>query len=142
MAHPARAKRDGTIDDVPTLRLVTLRRLLAGLGPPLVFEVTADIASVAAGLRASRTSAAALVDEQGILQGTLSLAELAGADGRSRAETAMTIGAPMLAPESNIEDALRAMRTHHASCVVVAAASGELLGVLTAGDLACAPGAA
>jgi CBS domain-containing protein len=121
-------------NDLPTLRLVTLRRLLAKAPPHVVFDVRTAPATIAAAIR--RTGAVAvLVDGHGVLRGTLALADLEAADGSVRPEVRAII-APILVPESNLEDAHTAMQVHGCERVVVATIRGELLGVLTRRDLA------
>ena len=124
-----------TTDDLPTLRLVTLRRLLSNTVPPLVFDTSANIAAMKAALRDSPSSIAVLVDHDNILHGTVCLADLAAVDGAQPASTVMATATPVLAAENDVEAAYLEMFTHHADRVLVVDPTGRLLGVLTMRDL-------
>ena len=56
-------------DDLPTLRMMTLRRLLATVPQPLVVEASTEVAAVEAGLREKRAGVAVVVDNGGVLRG-------------------------------------------------------------------------
>jgi Mg/Co/Ni transporter MgtE len=123
-------------DDLPTLRLVTLRHLIPKTAPPLIFDGSTPISVVEAGLRDSPSTVAVLIDESGILRGTICFSDLGAVDGRRRADAVMSTTTPIVEPECDIEEVRVTMATHDADRVVVVTAAGELLGVLTAGDIA------
>jgi Mg/Co/Ni transporter MgtE len=122
-------------EDVPTLRLVTLRRLVKGVAPSLVFEETTPLESIAEALHDDPDATAVLVDRDSVLQGTLRLAELADWEGDVPAAWVMERGAPVLEAENDIEAARYAMRKGDTDRVVIVSPSGELLGILTDRDL-------
>lgn len=109
--------------ELPTLRLVTLRRLVANTTPPLIVDV-ADAGDVVHALSACCARVAVLVDADGALCGTL-------CPGDARP----VVDAPVLLAEADRGEARTAMVTHGSDRVIVATVAGELLGVLTAADL-------
>jgi len=131
--------------DAPTLRLITLRRLVARRPPPLVFGTRTPVDAIMFALRRSQSTFAAIVDDtddSGILRGTLCIADLADHDSHTTAEVAMVTTAPMLRPEDDVDEALLEMMGHAADRVLVVDSRGTLLGVLTERDLLPAPRAA
>jgi len=122
--------------DLPTLRLRTLRRELVGVLPPIVLDARAPLIEVERALIDAGGGLAILVDASGVFQGTVSLAELRAADdGRAAAATRMSSRVPMMEPESEVEGAMRAMGHAGVEHVLVVAADGALLGVLSRRDL-------
>lgn len=124
------------VDDMPTLRLVTLRRLVRQAIPPVVLAQDARVVDVERALRLQPGTVAVLVDRSNVLQGTLRLGDLdrAGGDQGERAAHLMR-PAPVLEAEHDIEAARAAMSMSGTDRVVVIGTSGELLGVLTDGDV-------
>ena len=123
-------------EDVPTQRLVTLRRLVSGRSHPPVFDQRARIHAVEGALREAPEAVVVLVDHAGVLQGTLRLEDLHAGDARSmHVEAVMAREAPIMDPESSLEAAMSVMQAHQADRVLVVTPSGELLGVLTDDDL-------
>ena len=122
-------------NDAPTLRLVTLRRLLGRREPPMVFDTRTIVSLIARALATSPATFAAIVDAASILRGTLCLADLADHDPAAAAEVAMVTLAPIMRPEDDVEDALLEMMAHAADRVLVVDSKGILLGVLTERDL-------
>ena len=105
MAHP---------EELPTLRMVTLRRLVARVAR---FHV------IVLGESPLRDSPAVVVDGDGVFLGTLCFGE---------AEPRMT---PVVLAEDDVDAARRAMREHDIDRVAVIDPTGDLLGVVTAADL-------
>jgi CBS domain-containing protein len=121
-------------DDLPTLRLVTLRRLLPRHGRTLAFELATPVAQVAAALGGS-AAIAAVVDGTGILQGTVALADLCDCDPACPIGAVMQRDASVLQAELELEQAWSLVRDDR---VLVVDADGRLLGILTRRDLAAA----
>lgn len=121
-------------EDVATLRLVTLRRLVKATVPPLVFEGTATVDEVRAALREIPSATAVVIDECSVLQGTLRLDDIDDSDHDSRASDVMSRDAIVLEAENDPETARDAME-RTGGPVLVVSPSGELLGVLTPQDL-------
>ncbi len=119
----------------PTLRLVTLRRLVAKATAPLIFDAATDIGTVVHRLEASATRVAVLVDDGGVLEGTVCLDQLRDADHALPARAAMTMATPVLVSECDIGEARSAMMSHGSDRVAVITPAGQLLGVLTAADV-------
>jgi Mg/Co/Ni transporter MgtE len=115
------------MQEVPTLRLVTLRRLLAKEEPPAVLEPTATVDSL-------DTRFAVVVDD-GNVRGTLSRDDAWFAPDGARADAVMSTRFVALEPEDDADTALEALRVHDADRVVVISRRGELLGVLTSADM-------
>lgn len=126
-----------TLDEMPTLRLVTLRRLVRRTVPPVVFEQETPLGVIEDVLQQIPAATAILVDGARIYQGTLGLPDVRGCDRTQSAEQAMTIDTPVLRAEDDVDVARSAMRT--TDRVLVIAPDGELLGVLTIDDLASRP---
>lgn len=121
--------------ELPTLRLATLRRLLATKPAPLVFAKDTPLRIVEEALGELPQSAVVLVDRDHALCGVLAVADLpATHDGAARAEIAMSTRIVFLEPEHDVVAALATLDAHHADHVVVTLA-GELLGVLSRADL-------
>jgi CBS domain containing-hemolysin-like protein len=121
-------------DEMPTLRLVTLRRLVRRSAPVTVVHASTTAKTVSVLLRASPRSTAVVVDRDGVLLGTLCLEDLAGVDPSDTADHAM-VEVPIMAPEHDADAALVAMYTHARDRVLVVDADGRLLGVLTRRDV-------
>ena len=122
-------------DDTPTLRIITLRRIVARRAPPLVFDSRTTIAVIIDTLQQTSTSFAALIDSTGVLRGTLCIADLADIDRNACADAVMVTNAPIVRPEDDIDEAHLEMTAHGADRVLVVESSGVLLGVLTERDL-------
>ena len=69
------------------------------------------------------------------MRGTLCLSELGTVDGRRRADAVMSTTTSIVEPECDLEEVRVRMATHASDRVVVVTAAGELLGVLTEGDI-------
>lgn len=123
------------IDELPTLRLVTLRRLVGRTQPPVVFDQATPIGVVEDVLERQPSATAVLVDGAHVYQGTLRLADLADRERTLPAERVMAIGTPVLQAEDDLEAARLAMQRSETDRVLVIAPDGELLGVLTDRDL-------
>lgn len=123
-------------EDSVTLKLQTLRRLLAAVPAHLIFDVHCNLEQIEAELLERPRAVAVVVDDDGILQGTLRLQDLPGHDRSLRADAAMTRETPQLVPEHDPESALRVMRARNTDRLLVVEANGTLLGVLTEDDLA------
>ena len=122
-------------DDLPTLRIITLRRIVARRAPPLVFDSRTTIATIDDAFQQSSTAFAALIDSAGVLRGTLCVADLADIDRNASADAVMVTNAPIVRPEDDIDEAHLEMSAHGADRVLVVESSGVLLGVLTERDL-------
>ena len=129
-------------DDATTLKLVTLRGLLAETPGHLIFDVHSRLDEIEGRLLEVPRAVAVMVDDDGILQGTLRLADLPGHDRTQAADTAMTRETPQLVPEHDPDTALRLMRSVGTDRLLVVEANGTLLGVLTEDDLASSARAA
>jgi len=127
---------DAPYDDAITLKLLTLRKLLAANPAHLIFDVHSHLSEIEGRLLETPRAVAVVVDDRGVLQGTLRLADLPGHDRTQPADTAMTRGAPQLVPEHDPDTALRLMRSVGIDRLLVVEANGTLLGVLTEEDLA------
>jgi Mg/Co/Ni transporter MgtE len=123
------------IDGNPTLRLVTLRRLIRKSTPPLIVEASTKTSLVSAALRKSPGATAVVVDSRRVLQGTVRLAELVAAPNDEPIERAMSTTTPQLEPENDTESARLWMDARHTDRVLVVSPDGALMGVLTRGDL-------
>jgi CBS domain-containing protein len=119
--------------ELPTVRLATLRRLLAGSPSPLVFASDTPIAIVEEALWDVPHAKVVLVDDHGALVGVLSEVPLVR-DHDARAVTAMTTRLVILEPEHDIETAIATLSIHRVDHVVVAL-EGVLIGVLSRDDL-------
>jgi predicted transcriptional regulator len=122
-------------DDTPTLRIISLRRVVARRAPPLVFDSRTPISKIDSLLRDSPTAFAALIDSAGVLRGTLCIADLADIDRNACADAVMVTNAPIVRPEDDLDEAHLEMTAHGADRVLVVESSGVLLGVLTERDL-------
>jgi Mg/Co/Ni transporter MgtE len=123
--------------EATTLRLRTLRRLLGRDRQLRMFGAAVSVGEVRWELSSSRTIAA-IVDDNGVLAGTVSIVDLAGiAPDRSVGEI-MDRSAPTAAAELEVEDAWQLARAQRADRVVVVSPNGELLGILSIGELAAA----
>ncbi|HET9989824.1 MAG TPA: CBS domain-containing protein [Kofleriaceae bacterium] len=120
--------------ELPTLRLATLRRLLATKPAPLVFAADTPLRIVDEALRELPQATVVLVDRDHALCGVMVVADLPSVDRASRADVAMSTRMVVLEPEHDVDAALATLDAHHAEHVVVALA-GQLLGVLSRGDL-------
>jgi CBS domain-containing protein len=106
--------------DMPTLRLITLRRLLVGAPSPLVFERDTPLEIIAEARREVPNAKVVLVDRDHALCGVVG-------DGA-------TSRIVFLEPEYDLDSALDALHAQHAEFVVVSLA-GSLLGVLSRDEL-------
>jgi CBS domain-containing protein len=121
--------------ELPTLRLATLRRLLARKPAPLVFDRDTPLAIIEEALAELPFAKVVLVDRDGALCGLLSASDLPLIrDHHLPAATAMATHVVVLEPEYDVESALAALEVQHADHVVVALA-GSLIGVLSRADL-------
>jgi len=122
--------------DLPTLRLATLRRLVAHAPPPLVFASDTPISIVEEALWELPFAKVVLVDRDHSLCGVLVAGDLPTErpPGLTTTEQIMETRIVFLAPEHDVEGALATLRAHHAEHVVVTLA-GALLGVLSRADL-------
>ncbi len=121
--------------ELPTLRLATLRRVLAGAHAPLVFDLDTPLVIVEDALRELPLAKVALVDRQGALRGVLTAPDVpTERDCSARSATAMITRIVVLEPEQDVEAALAELHFQHADYVVVAL-GGELLGVLSRAEL-------
>jgi hypothetical protein len=102
--------------DLPTLRLVTLRRLLVGATSPLVFAFDTPLGVIEQAQREVPDAKVVLVDRDHTLCGVVGG------------------GHVFLEPEYDLESALDALHAQHADYVVVSLA-GSLLGVLSRDEL-------
>jgi hypothetical protein len=109
------------LDETPTLRMVTLRRLVARKPLPIVVANGTAASEI---FRELPDAIVVFVDERGVLCGT-----------QRRADPGAVADAPILEPEQDVESARLAMRVHRADRVLVVDASGHLLGVVTDRDL-------
>jgi len=122
-----------------TLRIQTLRRLLARDRPVRVFDATTSIGEVRWELADTR-GIAAIVDDAGVLSGTATLDDLAAGQPDCSVSDVMDREAPTAPAELEVEDAWQLLQQHHADRVVVISPSGELLGILTIAELDAARG--
>lgn len=123
--------------ETSTLRLRTLRRLLGRDRQLRVFNTAALVGEVRWELANTRTIAA-VVDDDGVLAGTVSVVDIAGFSPDRSVGEVMTTTAPTAAAESEVEDAWQLARKERADRVVVISPKGELLGILSIGELAAA----
>jgi CBS domain-containing protein len=126
-------------DELPTLRLVTLRRLVRGTASPIVFDQETHVDEIEVALQGAPGAVVILVDGAGVLQGTLRLGDLRQLDPAARAAHVMSRGTPMIDAENDIEAARLLMKCSATDRLLVVTPTGELLGVVTDGDLATAP---
>jgi CBS domain-containing protein len=117
-------------DNVATLKLVTLRRLALRAPAPIVLDEGTPVHEVVE----RGAPIAIFVDNAGVLTGTLSLVEACCVDPATSASDVMKRDVPVLLAEDDVDAARRVMS--RCGRVIVVTASGALLGVLTAGDLA------
>jgi CBS domain-containing protein len=123
-------------EDLPTLRLTTLRRLLSKTAPPMVFDESICVSDIEQVLALSPGSLAVLVDAANVLQGTLSAAELElVADHSVCAANVMSRRVVSLLPETDLDTAVATMLVHRTDHVLVVTASGQLLGAFSKHDL-------
>jgi CBS domain-containing protein len=121
--------------ELPTVRLATLRRLLATKPAPLVFASDTPLRIVEEALRELPLATVVLVDRDHALCGVLVATDVpAEHEEAMRASVAMSTKIVVLQPEHDVETALATLDTHHADHAVVALA-GQLMGVLSRGDL-------
>lgn len=121
-------------DEQPTLRLVTLRRLVRGTQPPIVLAQNTCVADVIHALDGAASSVVVLVDEDNVLKGTLRIGDLHSTDRMASAGDVMR-DAPVLEAEQDIETARTVMSSGATDRVIVIGTTGELLGVLTERDV-------
>jgi|SRR5450755_1086635 predicted transcriptional regulator len=120
-------------DELPTLRMSTLRRLLRQTVPPIVIDPSTPIATVARTLAALPGATAVLVDASLVLRGTLAIDELDGPS--DHAAEAIAVKTPMMEPETDLDSARMTMQLAGVDRVLVVAFNGQLLGVITRDDL-------
>jgi Mg/Co/Ni transporter MgtE len=123
--------------EATTLRLQTLRRLLGRERQLRVFGAAATIGEVRWELGDTR-AIAAIVDDNGVLAGTVSYSDLAAGEVDQRVGDVMDRSAPTALAELEVEDAWQLVRAHRADRVVVVSAKGELLGIVSINELATA----
>jgi CBS domain-containing protein len=114
-------------DETPTQRLYTLRRLLKGTAPPLIFDESTPLEMVERALLASPSSLAVVVDASNSLCGVFSRSE--------RGTSCTSTRAVILEPETEVEGASHTMDTEHVEHVLVVTSAGELLGVVSRRDI-------
>ena len=119
--------------ELPTVRLATLRRLLAGAPSPLVFARDTPLSIIEEALSDVPRARVVLVDRDHSLCGVLSELPVV-CDHAAHADTAMTTRIVYLEPENDLETALATLVIHHADQVVVAL-EGTLLGVVSRTEL-------
>ncbi len=110
----------------------TLRRLLSGAPAPLVLEAATAIATVARSIGQSDATAV-LVDAALVVRGTLRATDIATPSAHS-AEL-IAVKTPMLEPETDLETACSTMLRAGVDRVLVVTVRGQLLGVITRGDV-------
>lgn len=110
---------------MPTLRLATLRRLLAGAPSPLVFDAATPQAIVDEALRDVPRAKVVFVASE-VFAGI-----------RVAGDPRVHTDALFLEPECDVESALVALRAHGAA-FAVAALAGQLVGVLSRDELVAA----
>jgi predicted transcriptional regulator len=120
-------------DELPTLRMSTLRRLLRQTVPPIVIDPSTPIATVARTLAAQPGATAVLVDASLVLRGTLAIDDLDGPN--DHAAEAIAVKTPMMEPETDLDSARMTMQLAGVDRVLVVAFNGQLLGVITRDDL-------
>src|SRR5689334_4712118 len=116
-------------EDTVTLKLQTLRRLVAGAPSHLIFDVRTNLGEIEGALLATPRAVAVIVDDAGVLQGTLRLQDLPGHDRSLAANAVMARDLLQAVPEQDPESALQVMRAHDVDRVLVVEANGTLLGV-------------
>ncbi len=122
--------------ELPTVRLATLRRLLAGSITPLVFHRETPLSIIEEALWDVPLAKVVLVDPEGALCGVLTGMDLPLVrEHAATAESAMSERIVFLEPEHDVETAIATLQFNHAEYVVVALA-GDLVGVLSRADLA------
>ena len=123
-------------DELPTLRLRTLRRLLAGR-PIVALHHAMPVAVARALFREARVPIAAVVDEGGdTLCGTIAWRDLRRVDDGERSlGEVMEHDYVTVAAESDLDAALAMMTEHGVDHVIVVGVDGELVGILDAHDL-------
>ena len=122
-------------DEQPTLRLVTLRRLVRGTRPPVVLAQDARVADVRRAFASEPSMVIVLVDDANVLRGTLRLADLSAMNDSCASAGECMRAAPVLQAEDDIDTARCVMSSAATDRVVVIGTGGELLGVLTDRDL-------
>src|SRR3569832_2400955 len=120
--------------ELPTLRLATLRRLLATKPAPLVFARDTPLRIVEEALGELPHSTIVLVDRDHALCGVLAVADLPPDHARAaRAKIEMSTRIVFLQPEHDVDAALATLDAHHSDLVVVSLGC-ELFGVLSRAD--------
>ena len=122
-------------DDVPTLRLVTLRGLVRATVPPIIIGVGTSVEFVRRTLAEMLGAIGVVVDPASVLVGTIALHELTGCASDAVIERVMSPTTAIVGPEQDIDAARTAMRAHETDRVIVVDHDGSLLGILRAGDL-------
>lgn len=122
-------------DEVPTLRLMTLRNALRDRPEPLVFTGAALVREVRAALGTRTDAIAVVVNDSYQLVGTLRASELQGRHDNDRVDTAISQETPVLRGEDKVDAAAAAMSRSGTDRVVVVGVNDELLGVITEVDL-------
>jgi CBS domain-containing protein len=121
--------------ELPTLRLATLRRLLADQPSPLVFARDTPLWVIEEAMWEMPRAKVVLVNPDHALCGVLVANELPIIrDHAMCADTVMITRIVYLEPEHDLETAIATLAFHHADHVVVAL-EGALLGVLSREEL-------
>jgi CBS domain-containing protein len=122
--------------EAPTMRLATLRRLVSATNQVLTYDQKVLVSEVADALRTTPGTTAVIIDDDGVLVGTVRLGDLRdGHDPASTVAAVMFRNAPIMTPDTEVSDALAMMSESASDRVLVVSPSGELLGILTDSDL-------
>lgn len=138
IAPSSRGTRTGhASEDVPTLKIHTLRALLAKSDVISVAR-SASLEQLRRLFVTSRVPVVAVID-QWMLWGTVTTIAVLQALGDDRQVAAADIMAPLgstLSAESDVESAAMVMASEKLDHVVVLGTQGELVGIVTAADIA------
>ena len=94
--------------EAPTMRLATLRRLVSATNQVLTYVQKAPVSEVAQALAGTQGAVAVIVDDEGVLVGTVRLGDLRpGHDPSSTVESVMFRNAPIMTPDTDVDDASR-----------------------------------
>lgn len=118
------------------MRLATLRRLVSATNQVLTYVQKAPISEVAQALAGTQGAVAVIVDDEGVLVGTVRPGDLRpGHDPSSTVDSVMFRNAPIMTPDTDVDDAIAMMSESASDRVLVVSTAGELLGILTDSDL-------
>lgn len=118
------------------MRLMTLRRLVSATNQVLTFGQNVPLSEVAQALRSTQGAVAVIVDDDGVLRGTIRLGDLRDDhDPLATLDAVMVRNAPIMTPDTDADEALAMMSANASDRVLVVTTEGELVGILTDSEL-------